>query len=197
MTDLMQDIRDGMRTLRGARGLAITVVVILGLGIGGTTGTFAVVDRLVLRSLPIAAPEELVQVTASALPPFGGSMGRGGELSYPAYVALREGNDRLELCAAARVSVHVSFGEQAERVSAEIVSGSYFTTIGVGAAAGRTITADDDREGAPAVAMVSYTYWTQRLGGDAAALGRTILINSRPATVIGVVSAGIRRARYR
>jgi predicted permease len=203
MIDLRQDLTLAARTLRRSPGFAAVVVLALAFGIGATTAIFTLVDALLLRPLPVAHPERLVGfgdpalvgVTNTGAP-------RTDNFSYELYLAFR---DRARLLSgltatgySSRLDVVVpaagaSAGAVAEpeRVRGRLVSGNYFAVLGVRAAAGRTFGADDDRApGASPVAVISDAYWRRRFGRDPAVVGRSILVNRVPVTVVGVAAPG-------
>ena len=200
MSDLRQDFSHAVRTLRRSPGFATVVVLALALGIGATTAIFTVIDAILLRPLPVRHPEQLVGfgdprlvgVTNTGAP-------RTDNFSYPLYVALR---DRTRLVPALLASGYsgrfdVALSDAAgtraepEPTRGRLVSGNYFAVLGVRAAAGRTLLADDDRApGAGPVAVISHAYWQRRFGGDPAVVGRTILVNRTPITIVGVAAPG-------
>ncbi|HVL03081.1 MAG TPA: hypothetical protein VM386_01460, partial [Acidimicrobiales bacterium] len=134
MAHLLADLRHAIRAWRKAPALTVIVLASLALGIGANTAIFTLVDQVLLRPLPIHDPGRLVQVTrAGAF--YGGNWGDGSEISVPMYEHLRDHNQVFEsMTARFATAVHVAFGGQTERVSSEVVSGSYFRTLGVGAA---------------------------------------------------------------
>jgi putative ABC transport system permease protein len=185
MDTLLQDLRYGLRLLAQRPAFTTVAVLSLALGIGANSTIFTLVDALLLRSLPVAAPDRLVAVyTADEKNP------GAAPLSHLNWKDLREQNrvfsgvlgyDWLPL------SVGADRGGEAEVVFGQLVSGNYFDLLGVKAARGRTFARDEDREGAgQAVVVVSDGFWRRRLGGDPDAVGRTIVLNNHPFTVIGV-----------
>jgi len=201
----VHDVRYGVRMMSRTRALTAVVVVSLAIGIGANTAIFSVAHDVVLRKLPVPAPDELVLLgwvsSTKTLP--GGLWGRLGDSStggyqstsfvYPAYEAFRERTDLFTDLFAfkpfpARANVIVD--GVAELVSGQVVSGNYYRGLGVAPAIGRAITDDDDRPESEAVVVLSYGYWQRRFGGDAAVLGTTITVNGVPATVVGVAPQG-------
>jgi len=187
---LFQDLRYGMRMLLKNPGFTLIAVITLALGIGANTAIFNIVNALLLRPMPgVVEPERLVQV------------GRTYEdsafdsLSYPDYLDYREQNTVFSgIAVYSKTPLHLSNAEtegRAERVRGELVSGGYFSTLGVKAVLGRTLTPDDDTApGANPVVLIGYDIWQRRFGADMAIVGKTIKINARPFTVIGVSSEG-------
>ncbi len=168
------------------------VVLTLALGIGANTAIFALIDQLMLRTLPVARPEELVILDSPG--PTWGSARNDGTFSYPMYRALRE-EGRILSSALARFPAFVSltFGEKTERVPVELVSGNYFQVLGVGAALGRTLSPEDETSNVPdtaAIAVLSHAAWRRHFGGDRGVLFRTVLVNAHPFTIVGVADEG-------
>src|SRR5215475_1468708 len=197
METLLQDLRYGARMLLKSKMFTLVAVLSLALGIGANTAIFSLLDAVLLRSLPVREPENLVF--------FGrGEWGVGinefpnrnwGSFSYPFYREARRLSEVFSDVAAAHLrswTVHGAIntnGMNGEQVQIEVqpVSGSYFSTLGVNASLGRLITDDDDRVyGAHPVAVVSYDWWERRLGGDPAAIGKTVTIDKIAYTIIGV-----------
>jgi len=187
---LFQDLRYGLRMLLKNPGFTLIAVLTLALGIGANTAIFSIVNALLLRPMPgVVEAERLVQV------------GRTHEdavfdsLSYPDYLDYREQNTVFSgIAVYSKTPLHLSNAEtegRAERVRGELVSGGYFSTLGVKAALGRTLTpADDSAPGANPVAVIGYDLWQRRFGADTAIVGKTIKLNARPFTVIGVAVEG-------
>ena len=179
MESIWQDVRYALRTLRKSPAFAAAAVLTLALGIGATTAIFSLLDAVVLRSLPVSRPEELVLV--------GGSQ-------YPVFQAFRQHTDVFaDLLATSGVTpldVEIDLGTR-ERTNVSLVSGSYFSTLGVRAAMGRVFTVNDDRvPGAHPVAVASHGYWQRRFGGDVAVLGRVLRISGTPIAIVAVAPAG-------
>src|SRR6266851_3872319 len=185
-----RDFGYALRTLRRSRGFAAVAALTLALGIGANTAIFTLLDQILLRLLPVKNPQQLVLLTMRGRH-YGNNWG-GNAISYPMYRDFQDHNDVFSgmFC---RFPEHVSmtFGGQSERVAAELVSGTYFSVLGVGTAVGRAIGPDDDRvpNGHPLV-MLSYDFWKQRFGGDSQIVGKTILVNNHQMTIIGVAQAG-------
>lgn len=178
MESIWQDVRYALRTLRKSPAFAAAAVLTLALGIGATTAIFSLLDAVILKSLPVSKPEELVLV--------GGSQ-------YPVFQAFRQHTGVFaDLLATSGVTpLDVEIGGARERTNISLVSGSYFSTLGVRAAMGRVFTVNDDQiPGAHPVAVASYGYWQRRFGGDAAILDRVLRISGTPITIVGVAAAG-------
>src|SRR5712691_1386209 len=184
-----RDFGYAVRTLRRSRGFAAVAALTLALGIGANTAIFTLLDQILLRLLPVKNPQQLVLLTMRGRH-YGNNWG-GNAISYPMYRDFQDHNEVFSgmFC---RFPEHVSmtFGGQSERVAAELVSGTYFSVLGVGTVVGRAISPDDDRvpNGHPLV-MLSYDFWKQRFGGDSQIVGKTMLVNNHQMTIIGVAQA--------
>lgn len=194
LDDVARDVSYGLRTLKRRPGFTATAMLSLALGIGANTGIFSLVDQALLRLLPVREPDRLVLLDwrGNALSnPFGGATNL---LSYPLCRDLQE-QDRFFDGVFCRASWEVNFstGQQYELARAEMVSGSYFPVLGIRPELGRLIGASDDvRPGDHPVVVLSYDYWKNRLGGAADVIGRSVLLNNHPMTVIGVAASGFR-----
>jgi predicted permease len=187
---LAQDIRYGMRTLSRSPGFSLVAVTTLALGIGANTAMFSLLDQIVLRLLPVKEPERLVMVTERGN--FYGDSYGPNTLSWPMFEDLRD-NNRVFSGMFCRFSTPVTLGhgDHAAQVTGELVSGSYFSILGVNAALGRSITPQDDSvPDSQPVVVLSYSFWQTYFNGDRAIVGRTIAINSHNMTVIGVAQPG-------
>jgi predicted permease len=193
MEMLWQDIRYGARMLRKNAGFTAVTIITLSLGIGANTAIFTVINTVLLRSLPVKNPDELVQVvviSASGQPI--------NVFSYPCYEQLGDGGQSLSGLFAAggvglrdRVKVAKGGDVETEFVRAQPVSGNFFSVLGVSAAVGRTFIAEDDRAGNPqAVAVISHRYWQRRFAGDRSVVGRDITFNDVPFTIVGITPPG-------
>ena len=190
---LWQDIRFGARQLRKNPGFTAVAVLTLALGIGANTAIFTVINTVLLRSLPVKNPDELVQVTVT---------GTSGEanyaFSYPCYEWLRDAGRRLSGLFAAggvglrdRLKLANRENSETEFVRAQPVSGNFFSVLGVSAMLGRTFTAEDDRHRNPqAVAVISHSYWQRRFAGDRSVVGRVISFNDVPFVIVGITPPG-------
>jgi predicted permease len=186
---LRTDLRHALRWLRKSPAFTAVAVASLAAGIGFNTALFAVADAILFRPLPVVQPSRLVDVFTS------GSGGSAAEpfstTSYPDYLDLRDKNDVFEdMLGYSPMFGPLNLGERSQLVLGEIVTGNYFRTLGVGAALGRTIVPDDDRAGAPRVAMVSYESWTRDFGSSSDAVGRTLKLRGEIYTIVGVTPRG-------
>lgn len=187
---LVSDIRYAARVLAKNPIFTAVAILTLALGIGGNTAIFTLLDQVLLRLLPVKEPQQLVLLTMRGRH-YGNNWG-GNAISYPMYRDFQAHNEVFSgIFCRFPTRVSLSFGGRAERAEAELVSGTYFSVLGVTTALGRSFTPEEDRvaNGAPLV-VLSYSYWKQRFGGDPAILGKTLTINKHDMTVIGVAQAG-------
>ena len=190
LTNLAQDLRFAIRTLRKSPIFLLVAVLSLALGIGANTAIFTLADQLLLRLLPVRDPQQLVLFSAKGRH-YGSNQGMN-RISYPMYQDFRDHNAVFSgMFCFREVDLSLSFSNRTERVSGELVSGNYFPLLGIAPAAGRLFTASDDlHQGGHPVAVISYGYWRSRFHGDPAAIGQKVTINGYPFTIIGVSQAG-------
>ncbi|HLK67962.1 MAG TPA: ABC transporter permease [Bryobacteraceae bacterium] len=180
---LRQDLYHAVRTLRASAGLSAVAIASLALGIGANTAIFSLIDALILKSLPVSHPEQLLQVMM-------------GEQSYegisnPTWEHLRDQQDVFSgIFAYGRWGFNLFTGGEARMVHGNYVSGQYFETLGVRAILGRTLAPADDRRGCPGSAVLSYGFWQREYGGHADVLGRTISIDRHLIEIVGVTAPG-------
>ncbi|MGH9349381.1 MAG: ADOP family duplicated permease [Vicinamibacterales bacterium] len=186
LESILRDIRYSARLLQRSPGFAVMALLTLSIGIGATTAVFSLVNRAVLRPLPVDRPHELVALNNA------GRRGIWPMLSYPNYVDYRDRNGVFAGLLAYRFApIAVSSNGVNERLWGYLVSGNYFELLGVRPAVGRTITPREDEErGAHPVAVISYRFWQRRFGGDPGAIGRTLIVNGQTYTVVGVAPRG-------
>lgn len=191
-----RDVRYAARSLRNSPLTTATIVISLALGIGFNTAIFSLADQTLLRALPVDRPEELVQLEWDG--PFQergmGSVGYGSMLPYLLYKELRADNEVFDdLFASAAFDAQLALGNESSPVSIELVTGSYFPTFGVHAAAGRLFEDSDDLQpDANPLVVLSYEYWRTHFDADPDVVGETVRVNDFPMTVIGVAAAGFR-----
>jgi predicted permease len=188
MQTLMEDMRYGFRMMAKNPGFTAVVILTLALGIGANTAIFSIVNAVLLKSLPVQNPGQLVVVGYSD--PQSGQTNQ--DFSYPMYQAIRDKNSAFTgVLARSGVDLNVSYGGQSELAIGEMVSGNYFATLGVQPWQGRLFTQDDDRTpGGHPIAVLSYGYWQRRFGSDPAIVGKQIILNGKPITVVGVTPSG-------
>jgi macrolide transport system ATP-binding/permease protein len=183
LESFVADLRFALRWLRQSPGFTLVAVASLAIGIGFNAALFTIVDALLFKPLPVSRPDRLVDVFTSD------STGQApfGTTSYPDYLDLGSENDVFEELVGYSPMFGALGADTAARLAmGEIVTGNYFRALGVPAFMGRTIQPDDDRKDAPAVAVVSYRYWTRDLGSSPDAVGRTLRIRGNPYTIVGV-----------
>jgi len=194
---MLQDLRYGFRMLLKHKGFTAVAVLSLALGIGANTAIFSLIDAVMLRALPVQEPDRLVLFgnAESAGITIGFPDSSVDLFSYPTYREVRQRNQVFSNVAAvhsfpSRVHgiVHAggSTGEL-EQINAQMVSGTYFSVLGVNAFLGRTLTSDDDvNPGGHPVVVASHSWWQRRFGGDPSAIGSTISIDKTTYTIVGV-----------
>ena len=190
LDSLVRDLRYGVRTLAKNPAFTLIAMATLALGIGANTAMFSLLDQVVLRLLPVRDPERVVIVRETGNH-YGNSYGPN-TISWPMFEDLRDNNQVFSgMFCRFPATVTISGGDRAAQISAELVSGSYFPILGVGAALGRTIAPDDDAvpDSRPVV-VLSYSFWRSYFDGDRSIIGRTINLNSYAMTVIGVAQPG-------
>ena len=190
MATLVQDLRFALRTFRKSPVFVVVAVLSLAFGIGANTAIFTLVDQLLLRMLPVKEPQQLVLFWGRG-PHYGSNNGRY-KLSYPMYEDFRDHNQVFSgMFCRWETSMSVSSDGRTERVDGELVSGTYFPVLGVGPALGRVFNSDDDKTpgGAP-YAVISYRYWISRFAGNPQVIGKKIVVNGYPLTIVGVSQAG-------
>jgi putative ABC transport system permease protein len=179
---ITDDLRAGLRTLRKNPAFAAILVLTLALGIGANTAIFSLIDAVMLRSLPVSHPEQLVQVRIDA---------DDNSLTNPLWEQLRDRQDVFSgLFAYSQERFNLTQGGEARYANGDWVSGGFFSTLGAGAAIGRTFTAADDRRGCAAMAVLGYSFWQRQYGGDPEILGRSIWLDGHPFRILGVGRAG-------
>src|ERR1044072_7187011 len=185
MNSLFNDIRYALRMLAKNPAFACVVVLTLALGIGANAAIFSLLDQVLIQSLPVANPDRLV-VFSAFYPEDGPDI--DGAFSYAMYQDLRDRNSAFSgVIARGGTQMNITCGDQTERVLGELVSGNFFEVLGVRPWAGRFFTQDDDRiPGAHPVAVLSYAFLVSRFNKDPNLIGKTILVNQNPVTVLCV-----------
>jgi predicted permease len=191
MANLAPDLRFALRGIRRGPLFSSVAIMSLALGIGANTAIFTLMDQIMLRQLPIKNPEELVMLYQRG--PHNGSNMGGRMHSYPIYQDYQQKGEPLaEVLCRRLISTSLSIDGQTERVHAEMVSGNFFSMLGVKPAAGRLFTSQEDDQvyqGHPVVAL-SYDYWVNRFNRDPEVVGKKILVNNYPMTIVGVSAPG-------
>lgn len=212
LSELLQDIRYGCRTMLANKAFSTLAILSLALGIGANTAIYSFMESILLRSLPVADPESLVLFNWQSQPPqnankqwvhvvhgiqgvfWPGDKGAlvSGIFPYAAFETLREDNPVFSIVFG-YFNGHnrtLAFRGQALSAATEFVTGEYFRGLAVPPAAGRLIDSGDDRPDAEPVAVISYATSQNRFGGPASAIGQSILVDNIPFTVIGVAPPG-------
>jgi predicted permease len=201
MESFIQDLRFGARLLLKNPGFTLIAVLSLALGIGANTAIFSLLDAVLLKSLPVQEPDKLVLFgKGEETGPNTGFPNKSWDLfSYPFYQEVRQRNEVFSEVAAILSTPRSPYGivnikgasGEAEKLNLQLVSGSYFSALGLNVSLGRAFTeADDQTAGGHPVAVISYDWWERRLGGDPAAVGATISILQTVYTIIGVTPKG-------
>src|SRR5436190_2546902 len=191
MTLLPSDVRLAFRGLARSPLFAAVAILSLALGIGANTAIFTLIDQILLRKLPVRAPNELVMLHQEG-PHNGSNMGDRMQ-SYPMYKDLQKKAEPLsEVLCRRLLPASVSIDNRTERVDAELVSGNYFTMLGVRPAAGRVFSSreDDQAYNGHPVVVLGYDYWVSRFARNPGVVGKKILVNNYPMTIVGVSAAG-------
>ncbi len=187
----MNDLKLAVRGLFRSPLFSIVAILSLALGIGANTAIFTLIDQILLRKLPVKNPEELVMLYQQG-PHSGSNMGIRMH-SYPIYEEYRKRGEPLaEVLARRLAAASISVDNQTERVEVEMVSGNFFTMLGVGPALGRVFNSQEDDQvyqGHPVV-VLSHHYWVTRFGRDPAVIGKKILVNNYPMSIVGVSAEG-------
>jgi predicted permease len=191
MATPLYDVRLALRGLRRSPLFATVAILSLALGIGANAAIFRLIDQLLLRKLPVRAPEQLVMLYQQG-PHMGSNMGSRMH-SYPLYQDLQQKAEPLAQVLCRRlVPASLAVDNQTERVEAEMVSGNFFSMLGVKPALGRVFNSREDDQvyqGHPVV-VLSYGYWVSRFARDPGVIGKTIRVNDYPMTIVGVSAAG-------
>jgi predicted permease len=186
LEDLAKDLRYTLRTLRRNPGFAAVAVLSFALGIGANAAIFTLINAVMLRTLPVKAPDRLVQITR--LISGGPEQGRPGNVSYPLFEHFRDNVKSISGAFAQGTSdLTIAIEGEDEFVTADLVSGGYFLVLGLEPAAGRLLGPSDDVRSSPApAAVVTDRYWQRRFGRSRSAIGKTFTARDRTFTIVGV-----------
>lgn len=186
MNTIWQDLRYGVRMLVKNPGFTVVAVLTLALGIGANTAIFSLIDAVLLRMLPVNAPEQLVLINTV------NEEGQPRGISHPMFRDLQTRSQVFAgIFCSSTVPLRWSTGGETEQVVGELVSGNYFSILGVNSFLGRVFSnADDNTPGVHPVAVISDTFWQRRFGGDPAVIGKTITLNEQSCTVVGIAPPG-------
>ena len=199
---MIRDLRQALRALSANKGFTCAAIATLAFGIGVNTAAFSMVNAMLVKRLPVARPTELAmfywlrlpEPTVASYSGYGrqGPNGAGirTSFSYLTFERLRDQSSSLAdvFAWSSLRDLSVGAGGQTETSSADLVSGSYFNTLGLQAVRGRVLNKDDDRVGADPVAVIGHRYWQRRFQGDPSVIGSVIEVNQVPFVVVGVTA---------
>ncbi len=193
LTELLHDLHYALRQLSKTPAFTLVCVLTLALGIGANTAVFSVMNAVLMRLLPVADPARVVYLRTSNPPRGTGTIDSVETFSYPVYDALRRQNRGLIPVIAyvplSSTQVAVRYGSEPEQAEGDMVSGTFFSGLGVKLAMGRGFSAQDEASHAP-ITVLSYSYWSRRFARDAGILGQTLTVNGVPLTIVGVAAPG-------
>jgi predicted permease len=193
MINFFQNIRYSVRQLARNPGFAIVCVLTLALGIGANTAVFSVMNAVLLRSLPVADPQRVVYIRTSNPPRNTGTVDSQETFSYPVFEALRNQHrgfsDVIAFVPLSTGKVAVRTGNEPEQAEVDMVSGNFFSGLGISIIRGHGFSVQDDQSHAP-LAVLSYNYWTRRFSRDPGVLGKTLYVSGVPITIVGVAGEG-------
>jgi predicted permease len=195
LEDLLKDLRYSFRSLLANPLFAFVAILTLALGIGANTAIFSVINAVLLRGLPVSHPEQLVYLHVEPGQPDGAGNTGNGNSSFSEYVFEQLRTQRHAFSALAAYvplgenKIAIRVGPLPEEASAEMVSGDFFSGLGVSASCGRTLNLADEKNHA-AVAVLGYGYWNRRFAADCSIVGQTASIKGNPFTIVGVAARG-------
>jgi predicted permease len=196
MRSILQDVRYGFRRLLHSPAFATTAILTLALGIGATTAIFTLAYQVILKSMPVEHPGQIYKVGKEIECCVDGGLQNDWRIfSYDLYRTLRDQTPGIDGMAATQageitVSARRKGDGSAQPLSIRMVSGNYFSVLGVRPFAGRLLRPEDDQESAPPVAVISYAIWQSKFHGDPSLVGETILLTGHPVTIVGIGAAG-------
>jgi predicted permease len=180
---LNADIRYAIRVLRWNPAFTALAVVSLAMGIGFNTALFSIIDALLFRPLPVQRPDRIVDIYTR-----GGDGDTYATSSYPDYLDFNARNDVFQdVMGYSPAIAAVKAGDRSVMALGEVVTGNYFSVLGVNAALGRTLVPDDDKPGAQRTVVISHRLWLREYGGDRSAIDKSIHIHGQPYTIVGVM----------
>jgi len=181
--DALHDVRYAIRALRSSPGFAAIAILSLALGIGANTAIFSLINAVILKTLPVSHPEQLVQLVMKT---------EGGTtFTNPIWEQVRDRQDVFSgAFAYSPIRLNLAGGGEVRNASTSWVSGDFFSTLGVHPILGRTFTAADDKRGCPAIAVLSHDFWQREYGGAADVFERRLTLNSHPVRIVGVAPPG-------
>jgi len=190
---MLRDLRFGFRSLRQSPGFALTAILTLALGVGANTAVFSVMHAVLLQSLPVADPDRVVYLRTSNSPRGTGTIDTTQTFSYSVYDVLHKQTGGMSAVVAyvplSGNKVAVRYGSEPEEAEGDMVSGTFFSGLGVRLQRGRGFTEQDEKDHAP-IAVISDGYWTRRFARNPAVMGSTLYVNGVGFTIVGIASAG-------
>ena len=198
---MLKDLKFAARMLLQSKGWTAVVLLSLALGIGANTALFSAVSGLLLQKLPVGDPDSLVRLAWHGdndmmrnsseygyMPPVAGKNSQS-TFSYPTFLEMRKANNTLVdiLAQAPLGGFNLIVNNESDIASSMGVSGNFFSVLQMHPAVGRLLNEDDDRPGAPFVAVISHRFWQRRFAGDPKIAGRVVTMNNQPVTIVGVV----------
>jgi predicted permease len=180
---VLQDGRYALRALRSSPGFSAIAILSLALGIGANTAIFSLINAVILKTLPVSHPEQLVQLVMKT---------EGGtSFTNPIWEQVRDRQDVFSgALAYSPIRLNLAGGGEVRNANTSWVSGDFFRTLGVNPILGRTFTAADDKRGCPVVGVLSYDFWQREYGGAADVFERRLTLSSHPVQIVGVAPPG-------
>ena len=180
--DVLQDVRYALRALRSSPGFAAIAILSLALGIGANTAIFSLINAVILKTLPVSHPEQLVELVKTE---------NGVTLTNPIWEQVRDRQDVFSgAFAYSPIQLNLARGGEVRNASTAWVSGDFFRTLGVNPLLGRMFTAADDKRGCPVIGVLSYDFWQREYGGSADVFERRLTLSSHPVRIVGVAPPG-------
>ncbi len=180
---VLQDVRYALRALRSSPGFAAIAILSLALGIGANTAIFSLINAVILKTLPVSHPEQLVEL--------GMKTEDGLSFTNPVWEQVRDRQDVFSgAFAYSPTRLNLAVGGEVRNANASWVSGDFFRTLGVNPILGRTITVADDKRGCPVIGVLSYDFWQREYGSAADVFERRLTLNTHPVRIVGVAPPG-------
>lgn len=193
LDSVLRDLRHGLRSLAQSPGFTIAAILTLALGMGANTAVFSAMNAVLMQSLPVSGADQLLYLRNSDLPRGTGTVGSHETFSYAVYDALRKQSGPMSAVMAyvpvSANKVAVRYGAEPEEAEGDMVSGTFFSGLGVKLPRGRGFTEQDEADHAP-IAVISYNYWTRRFARSPNVLGTTLYVNGIGLTIVGVAGQG-------
>jgi putative ABC transport system permease protein len=181
--DVLHDVRYALRALCSSPAVSAIAILSLALGIGANTAIFSLINTVILKTLPVSHPEQLVELSLKAED--------GLAFTNPVWEQVRDRQDVFSgAFAYSPTRLNLSMGGEVRNANASWVSGDFFRTLGVNPLLGRTIAAADDKRGCPVIGVLSYDFWQREFGGGADVLDRPLTLNTHPVRIVGVAPTG-------